>query len=124
MPSGDNLLINNESGNFRFTGNANLDSNAEKINLNSKSIFKVNASGDISINTDTGNTKLIKDTGKAYGMLAGAYDVIPVNFWFQGLIPGYFQNTPHPTPDRDFGKSTSLFKIFFCRPSGGENLYF
>lgn len=62
MPSGDNLLINNKSGNFRFTGNANLDSNAEKINLNSKSIFKVNAKGDISINTDTGNTKLINES--------------------------------------------------------------
>jgi len=62
MPSGDNLLINNDSGNFRFTGNANLDSVAAKINLQSNTIFKVNAANDILINTDTGNTKLINES--------------------------------------------------------------
>lgn len=66
MTSGNNLLINNESGNFRFTGNANLDSIAEKINLNSNSIFKVNANGDISLNTDTGSTKLTNESQKIF----------------------------------------------------------
>ena len=62
MPSGDNLLINNDSGNFRFTGNANLDSVSNKINLQSNTIFKVNAVNDILLNTDTGNTKLINES--------------------------------------------------------------
>lgn len=61
MPSGDNLQINNDSGNFRFTGSANLDSVSNKINLQSNSIFKVNAVNDILINTDSGDTKLINE---------------------------------------------------------------
>lgn len=62
MPSGDNLIINNDSGNFRFSGNANLDSVSNKINLQSNSIFKVNAANDILLNTDSGNTKLINES--------------------------------------------------------------
>ena len=51
------------------------------------------------------------------------YDVIPVNSWFQGLIPGYFQNTPHPPtppPDRDFGKSLFWVQIFLLPPFGRQ----
>ena len=62
MPTGDNLIINNDSGNFRFSGNANLDSVSNKINLQSNSIFKVNAVNDILLNTDSGNTKLINES--------------------------------------------------------------
>ena len=55
------------------------------------------------------------------------YDLIPENSLRQGLIPLYFQNTPPPpTPPPDRKSENSLFglKIFFCRPSGGEKLYF
>ena len=78
MTSGNNLLINNESGNFRFTGNANLDSIAEKINLNSNSIFKVNANGDISLNTDTGSTKLTNESQKIFLKAESTSDAIDI----------------------------------------------